>query len=76
MKLRTLPHGTAFEHQFAVTLRGEIKGQPFGWGCEEHEQKHLEAKLREAVRDAVATYYQCQLLGTSLEVTFPHPATP
>lgn len=69
MKTTQYPHGTAFEHTFQVTARGEVEGQPMGWGDASHEKKWFEESLRDAVKDALARYYQCRLSGVSLDVT-------
>jgi len=57
-----------FKKTFTVTLRGQTEGQPFGWGCAEHQRKWLEDSLHDAVAQAFARYYQCQLDGTSINV--------
>ena len=72
MKLKQYEHGTAFEESFTLHLRGEIEGQPVGWGCREHEKKWLEDSLRDVVKEAVARFYQCRLHGVSLNVEIPN----
>ncbi len=69
MKITKLDHGTAFRQTYKIELRGEVVGQPVGYGGAEHEQFFMESQLREVVRIAVADFYQCQLVGTSLKVT-------
>jgi len=70
MKLTHYPHGIAFQETFTVTLRGQVVGDPIGWGSAEHEAKWLENGLREVVKNAVARFYQCELLGTSIKIEF------
>jgi hypothetical protein len=76
MKTKRYEHGTAFEETFTVMLRGEVEGQPVGWGCANHEKKWLEDSLRDAVKEAMARYYQCQLYGVSLDITIPAMKSP
>ena len=76
MKTIRYEHGTAFEETFTVTLQGEVEGQPVGWGCASHEKKWLEDSLRDAVKEAVARFYQCQLNGVSIHVTLPDAKSP
>ena len=71
MKTKPYDHGTAFEETFTVMLKGEVEGNPVGWGCSRHEKKFLEDSLRDVVKEAVARFYQCQLQGVSIEVTLP-----
>lgn len=71
MKIKRYEHGTAFLEIFAVTLQGEVEGQPVGWGSASHKKKWLEGSLRATVKEAVERFYQCQLHGVSIRVTFP-----
>lgn len=72
MKIKRYEHGTAFEETFAVTLQGEVKGQPVGWGSASHKKEWLEDSLRATVKEAVERFYpECQFYGVSIRVTFP-----
>ncbi len=73
MTLKQFPHGTAFVEAFTVSVRGEVVGEPVGWGSASHEKHWLESALLPAVRDALARFYQCELRGVSLQVTVPDP---
>ena len=76
MTTKRFDHGTAFEQTFTVTLRGEVEGQPVGWGCDSHEKEWLEKSLLVAVKIAVERYYQCQLHGVYLQVSLPDAKPP
>lgn len=71
MKTKRYEHGVAFEEKFNVTLRGEVRGEPVGWGDSGHEKAWLEEALKEAVTEAISRFYQCRLEGTRLEIELP-----
>ena len=73
MKLKQFEHSVSFEEEFTVKLRGEVIGQPLGWGTDTHYKSWLEESLFRSIKNAVERYYQAVLLGTSIEFILPAP---
>ena len=66
MKVKVFPLGKGFEVIYKITLQGELLTEPHGQGDSRMETALINARLHQAVRDAVMEFYQCELGNTHL----------